>query len=59
MSRETRKTKDGRYVLRAGEYERNGQKGFIFKRSGREPALPCPAMRQRDAESILQVSFPI
>ena len=27
----TRKTSDGRYVLRTGEYERKGQKGFMYK----------------------------
>lgn len=31
MAKETRKTKDGRYVLRAGEYERKNKKGFDFK----------------------------
>lgn len=27
----TRKTSDGRYVLQKGEYERKGQKGFMYK----------------------------
>lgn len=31
MAKETRKTRDGRYVLRAGEYERKNKKGFDFK----------------------------
>ena len=31
MAKETRKTKDGRYVLRTGEYERTKKKGFEYK----------------------------
>lgn len=31
MAKETRKTRDGRYVLRPGEYERTKKKGFDFK----------------------------
>ena len=31
VAQEKRKTRDGRYVLRPGEYERTKKKGFEFK----------------------------
>lgn len=58
MSRETRKTRDGRYVLRPGEYERKGQKGFIYKwrdDTGRQCSVSALMLKElRDKKEQVQ-----
>lgn len=58
MSRETRKTRDGRYVLRPGEYERKGQKGFIYKwrdDTGRQCSVSALTLKElRDKKEQVQ-----
>ena len=56
MAKETRKTRDGRYVLRAGEYERKDKKGFDYiwrDKYGHQHkigALTLQELRQREKE---------
>lgn len=56
MAKETRKTKDGRYVLRPGEYERKEKKGFDYvwrDKYGHQHkigALTLQELRQRERE---------